>query len=335
MSVQDHSHDVWEEKYRANTLFRSGKDENGKPLIPFILPDTPEFNNLVAMAKGEMPLDHLLFYSEESGTGKTTLLHALKKDLELEGKYFNISSCGGIDTIRGVIEGYVETKSRNGKVKLVQLDEADGASMPFQKACRALMDNAVGSSRFVFTCNYADSLINAIHSRCLKFDMSMVKHKESLLPKLVSRVMGILKVEGVEYDKEAVHTLVDSHYPDMRRVLKALQHISQAYGKIDEYGVKNYDDGDITGLTDAVFALSIKGAMEWYRTKGIDPNRLYRPLFRQFPYMVPPNDRAEAMYLIEEYTDKASRTIDREVTFCTLIVRMVDFVKDLKKGEKR
>lgn len=330
-SIVDHSTLTWEEKYRANTLFRTGKAEDGTPYIPVLLPDNEEYQRLVLMAKGEVPFDNIMLHSEESGTGKTTIIKALRKDLDLEAKYLNISEVGGIDTIRDMLTGYTETRTRNGKIKLVQLDESDGATINFQKALRALMESASGNARFAFTCNYADSLINAIHSRCTKFDMSFSKHKEEMTTKMVKRAKAILKNEGVEYDDEAVFNLVTSNFPDMRRILKALQHLSQSYGKIDSYGVANYSDGDIDELIKLIFALKIKDAMEWYRARGIDPNRLYRPLFRTFPYEVPSEHRAEAMYVIEEYTDRASRSIDREVTFCTLIVRLVSMVRDLRK----
>jgi len=68
------------------------------------------------------------------------------------------------------------------------------------------------------TCNYVEKVIDPIQSRCQTFAITPPSKKE-----VAKRLFDILNEEGVEFNKEDLAILVNSGYPDIRRVLNAAQ----------------------------------------------------------------------------------------------------------------
>jgi replication factor C small subunit len=104
------------------------------------------------------------------------------------------------------------------KWKVVILDEADYLTPNAQAALRNLMETFSKSTRFILTCNYVEKVIDPIQSRCQAFAITPPSKKE-----VAKRLFDILNEEGVEFQTDELAILVNSGYPDIRRVLNAAQ----------------------------------------------------------------------------------------------------------------
>jgi replication factor C small subunit len=104
------------------------------------------------------------------------------------------------------------------KWKVVILDESDYLTPNAQAALRNLMETFSKSTRFILTCNYVEKVIDPIQSRCQTFAITPPSKKE-----VAKRLHQILTEEGVEFNNEDLAILVNSGYPDIRRVLNAAQ----------------------------------------------------------------------------------------------------------------
>jgi len=195
---------IWVEKYRPAKLEDIILDQRTL--------------NIVKEFKNEIP--NLLF-TGNPGTGKTTLARVIVNDiLGCNYLYINASDESGIDTIRHNITNFAQTKSFDGGVKVVILDEADGLTAQAQAALRNTMETFAKYCRFILTANYKHKIIPALQSRCQSLDIKPV------VELAVKRCYYILKNEKVKVsDEQKIKfiQLVKRHFPDLRKAINELQ----------------------------------------------------------------------------------------------------------------
>ena len=165
-------------------------------------------------------IPNLLFIGTP-GLGKTTLARILVNNiLQCQYLYINASDENGIDTIRSKVVGFSQTKSLDGKHKVVILDEADGITIDGHRALRNTMEEYSSMTRFILTANYKHKIIPAIQSRTQFFDLMPP------LDDVVKRVVEVVKEEGIKIDAEQkvkFVNLIKQNYPDIRKVLNTVQ----------------------------------------------------------------------------------------------------------------
>ena len=168
--------------------------------------------------KQEIP--HLLFAGVQ-GSGKTSLAKIIVTEiLDCQYLYLNASDENGIDTIRGKISGFAKTKSIDGKLKVVLLDEGDQISLDAQKALRNIIEEYASNTRFIITCNYLFKIIPALQSRTQIFN---------LIPPIegiVQRIKQILQQENIfleESQKPLLLEHIRKNLPDLRRIINDVQ----------------------------------------------------------------------------------------------------------------
>lgn len=159
---------------------------------------------------------HLLLHGE-AGTGKTTLAKIIVNAIDCDYLYVNASDERGIDTLREKIRGFAASVGfRTWKV--VILDESDYLTRDAQAALRNLMETFSKNTRFILTCNYPEKVIDPIQSRCQTFEIIPPTKKD-----VAKRLNDILINEGIQFEMQDLAVIVNSGYPDIRRVINAAQ----------------------------------------------------------------------------------------------------------------
>ena len=153
---------LWVEKYRPRTI--------DDCVLPVLIKNV--FLNIVDT--GEIPN---LLLTGTPGIGKTTVAKALCNQLECDWLMINGSDEGRmIDTLRTTVVNYASTISLSGGKKVLIIDEADYMNPEsVQPAMRGSIEQFAQNCRFIFTCNFKNRIIPALHSRCSVVDFKIKK----------------------------------------------------------------------------------------------------------------------------------------------------------------
>ena len=196
------NHTLWVEKYRPTTTDTYIGNEHLKSKVS------------VYLESGDLP--HLLLYGK-AGTGKTTLAKILVKNIECDYLYINASDENNVDTVRNKVKNFASTMGFKD-YKIIILDECDYITPNAQAALRNLMETFSKHCRFILTCNFVERIIDPIQSRCQSFQIIPPSKKE-----VAKHIHDILLKENVMSDMKDLKVLIDSGYPDIRRVINAAQ----------------------------------------------------------------------------------------------------------------
>lgn len=299
---------LWVEKYRPKSL-----DE-------LILSDN-DLRFFVSL-KDKKEIPNLLF-AGPPGTGKTSLAKILVNSaLDSQYLYINASDENGIDTIRSKVIGFSQTKSLDGALKVVLLDEADSISLEGSKALRNVIEEYSENTRFIFTCNYLFKIIPALQSRC------QIVNLTPPLDKVTKRIVHILRQENIQVpdqEKSKLLELIRTGYPDVRRIINDVQKCSfSGTLEIKVNTAKNIAEKIMTRLfnkTD-VFELR-KLAIESEQEFSGDYLQLLREMFEViFSAKIEDTYKGALLLYVSEAMYKDALVIDKEINWFSCCLKI-------------
>jgi replication factor C small subunit len=257
-----------------------------------------------------------LLFAGSPGTGKTSLSKIIVNDiLDCQYLYINASDENGIDTIRTKVISFAQTKSLDGKLKVILFDECDALTLDSQKALRNVIEEYPDNTRFIFTCNYLFKIIPALQSRCQIFN---------LIPPfngILGRVVHVLKDQDITVPEEEKPKLIEyvrRNAPDLRRIINDVQKFSYSgtlYIKtnssknvaekiVDDLLIKKVDLTDIRKYT-----------IEHEQDFSGDYLQLLKEMFEAVYNHTTINDKSSILLNISEAMYRDSIVVDKEINW--------------------
>jgi len=300
---------LWVEKYRPKNLDSYVGNENLKKKVSRYLKE------------GDVP--HLLLFGN-AGTGKTTLAKLIVKNIECDHMYINASDENSVDVMRNKIKDFASSVGFK-PLKVIILDECDFLTPNAQAALRNLMETFSRHCRFILTCNYVEKVIDPIQSRCQVFGVTPPSKAD-----VARQVSLILGMEEIKYDVDKIKILIDSGYPDIRRVINSAQRqVIDGVLDIDEKSVIENDYK--LKLLEYLQKNDMKTAFNSIRklladAKVRDYTDLYKLLYDELDSYAD-GHKAGVILIIAEHQYMDTSVVDKEINVMSMIVKILGEIK--------
>ena len=301
-------HSLWVEKYRPRSLDTYIGNEHLKSKVK------------VYLESGDLP--HLLLYGM-AGTGKTTLAKLLVNNIECDYLYINASDETGVQNVRDKVKGFASTMGFKD-FKIIILDECDYISPNAQAALRNVMEVFSKHCRFILTCNYVERIIDPIQSRCQSFQIIPPDRKQ-----VATHLSEILTKEGVVYELDDIVTIVNSGYPDIRRVINSSQRQVVKSELVVDKSTIIQNDYKLKVLE--LLKQDKKSAFNGIRkvlldSKVTDYAELFRLLYDNIEEFAK-GHLAEVILVIAKYELSDAHVVDKEINTMAMIVEILQEIK--------
>lgn len=175
------------------------------------------------------------------GCGKTSAVLCIAK--QIIGKNWaenvvelNASNNRGLDIIHNSIIHFCK-KKKGDMHKILILDEADNITNKAQHSLSNLMDQYLDNTRFAFTCNDINKIIESIQSRCI-----ILKFQKPSIEKTIQRLQSICAKENIQFTQDGLETLLSVSGNDLRQSINNMELVYHN-GSITKENV--YDTCDI------------------------------------------------------------------------------------------
>ena len=303
------SNSLWVEKYRPSSLDTYIGNDHLKSKVSIYL------------ESGDLP--HLLLYGR-AGTGKTTLAKLLVNNIECDYLYINASDENNVDTVRNKVKNFASTIGFKD-MKIIILDECDYITPNAQAALRNLMETFSRHCRFILTCNYVERIIDPIQSRCQSFQIIPPSKVE-----VAKHLHNILIQENIMDSPEDIKVLVETGYPDIRRVINSAQrNVVKGKLKLDTSSIIQNDYK--LKLLKILETQDKKNAFNQIRQLLAD-NKItdFADLFRLLYDEVDGYGKghvAECILIIARYELSDSQVVDKEINAMAMLIELLGVIK--------
>jgi DNA polymerase III delta prime subunit len=195
-------HTIFVEKYRPTTLDTYICDEQIREKIQEFLTN--------------QDIPHLGFFGLQ-GSGKSTLSKILVANIDCDFIYLNATENRGMDDIKEKVGSFASARGFK-PLKIVILDESTHILQASQVLLLNMIETYSLTTRFILTGNYPERLIPPLRSRLQEFKLTPPSKKI-----VAKHVYEILNKEEVEFVIEDLAAIVNSSYPDFRKIINDCQ----------------------------------------------------------------------------------------------------------------
>jgi replication factor C small subunit len=209
--------------------------------------------------------------------------------------------------------------------KIIIMDEFDYMTPNAQAILRNLMETFSKHCRFILTCNYVEKVIEPIQSRCQSFQIVPPTKKDVAI-----QMSKILKAENIEFDVKDLVPIIDSAYPDIRKVINTCQ-LNSNKGKL-KVDVQNLLENDykmkvvdILKSNDDKRNKYMKVRQAIIDSKATDFSDLYTVLYDKVDEYAGANTSG-VILLLGDGVAKSAVAIDKEIIAASTLIQILNTI---------
>jgi DNA polymerase III delta prime subunit len=297
---------LWVEKYRPRKLTEYVGNEHLKEKVADYLETS------------DVP--HLLFFGK-AGTGKTTLAKLIVNSIDCDHIVINASDENNVDTVRNKVKNFASSMGFK-KWKIIILDEFDYMTPNAQAILRNLMETFSQHCRFILTCNYVEKVIDPIQSRCQTFQIVPPTKKD-----VAVQISQILAKENVKFEPSDLVPIIDSSYPDIRKIINTCQlNSSKGTLKVDTNSIL---DSDIKSKIVDILKSNDDKRNKWKNIRQAVADARIQDFTELYSYLYEKVDdygggnTSNIILILSESQHKDALVVDKEITFISCIIQIV------------
>ncbi len=303
------NHSLWVEKYRPSKLDDYVGNEHLKSKVAGYI-ETED-------------VPHLLLFGK-AGTGKTTLAKLIVNSIDCDYMMINASDENNVETVRTKVKNFASSMGFK-KYKIIILDEFDYMTPNAQAILRNLMETFSRHCRFILTCNYIEKIIEPIQSRCQTFQIVPPTKKDVAI-----QMSKILKSESVEFDPKDLVPIIDSSYPDIRKIINTCQ-LNSLKGKL-QVDVQNLLENDYKMKVLEVLKSNDDKRNKYMKirqtvldSKATDFSDLYTLLYDKVDEYAGENT-ANVILVLGDGVAKSAVAIDKEIIAAATLIQILNAI---------
>lgn len=303
------NHSLWTEKYRPNRLDDFVGNEHLKEKLAGYI------------ETGDIP--HLLLHGK-AGTGKTSAAKMIIKSIDCDYMIINASDENNVETVRNKVKGFASSMGFK-PLKIIVLDEFDYMTNSAQAILRNLMETFSQHCRFILTCNYVEKIIEPIQSRCQTFQVVPPTKRD-----VAVHISKILMNEGVKFEPKDLVPIIDSAYPDIRKIINTCQ-LNSIKGvlKVDTKQLMENDYKmkiiEILSSKDDKRNKYMNARQVLINSKVTDFTELYTLLYDKVDEYAGANT-ANVILILGDSVYKSAMAIDKEIIAAACIIQIINII---------
>ena len=233
----------------------------------------------------------------------------------------NASDENNVDTVRNKVKGFASTVGFKD-LKVIILDEFDYMTPNAQAILRNLMETFSKHCRFILTCNYVEKVIDPIQSRCQTFQIVPPTKKD-----VAVQISQILGKEGVSFEPKDLVPIIDSSYPDIRRIINTCQ-LNSSKGKL-KLDTTSVIDSDIKTKIVEILKGNDAKPNKWKNIRQSIADSRVQDFSEMYSYLYEKVDEyggsntSNIILILSESQHKDALVVDKEITFMSCIIQIV------------
>jgi len=283
-----------------------------------VIPDELKSKLLLYVQNQDLP--NIALFSSNPGTGKSSTANAIIKEINGEALWINASLEKGIDTLRGKVQKFASQTSFDGKIKIVVMDEFDHFSRDGQAAFRGFIDEFSANSRFIFTGNYKEKIIQPLLDRLEVYDFNSFDKAEMIRP-IFERLKFILENEGIKYEPKELVPVINTYYPRIRSMIGALQKFS----KDGVFHVHESELDDVNAFDKVMKLLSPSSYTDLITeiNKLNGPDNMYSYLYANAAKYFQPQQYPQVVIIIAKYQHMSDSVRDKNLNLAAALTELM------------